>query len=133
MSGEQNLEKLFKSLSAKLAEGVHVFVTVSNGRNLKGVNPRMIFQETEGTTFILLKTEAESNGLAYEFPCRMITLDVHSSLEAIGFIAAIATELAMHGMGVNPVSGFFHDHLFVPDGREQEALEILKQIANRNN
>ena len=54
---------------------------------------------------------------------------VHSSLAAVGFIARIATELAREGMGVNPVSGFYHDHLFVPDGREDEALAILARIA----
>lgn len=32
---------------------------------------------------------------------------------------------------VNPVSGFYHDHLFVPDGREQDALAILKTLAGR--
>jgi hypothetical protein len=59
----------------------------------------------------------------------MITLNVHSSLEAVGFIARVATELAKHGMGVNPVSGFYHDHLFVPEGRERDALEILGRLA----
>ena len=34
-----------------------------------------------------------------------------------------------HEMGVNPVSGYFHDHLFVPDGREKDALKILRKIA----
>ena len=90
----------------------------------------MIFEETEGTTFIVLKSEAETHGLDYQFPCRMITLNIHSSLEAVGFMARITTELAKHDMGVNPVSGFFHDHLFVPDGREQDAIEILKRLAN---
>jgi len=32
-------------------------------------------------------------------------------------------------MGLNPVAGFYHDHLFVPEGREQEALRILEGIA----
>lgn len=90
----------------------------------------MVFKETEGTTLIVLKSEAETHGLSYEFPCRMITLNIHSSLEAVGFMARIATELAKHDMGVNPVSGFFHDHLFVPDGRERDAIEILKRLAN---
>jgi hypothetical protein len=85
--------------------------------------------EPEGTTVILLKADAEHLGLTYEFPCRMITLNIHSSLEAVRFIARIATELAKHGMGVNPVSGFYHDHLFVPDGREQDALDILGRLA----
>ena len=60
----------------------------------------------------------------------MITLNVHSSLEAVGFIAHIATRLAEHDMGVNPVAGFYHDHLFVPDGREVDALKILADIAD---
>ena len=61
----------------------------------------------------------------------MITLEIHSSLEAVGFIARIATELAKANMGVNPVSGFYHDHLFVPDGREGDALRIVKEIADQ--
>jgi len=130
MSGETNLNELLKTLTAQLAEGVYVFVTLPDGSVPENVAARMVFREAEGTTLILLKSEAEALGLAYEFPCRMITLDVHSSLEAVGFIARIAKELTRHDMGVNPVSGFFHDHLFVPDGREHDAMRILEQIAN---
>jgi hypothetical protein len=59
----------------------------------------------------------------------MITLEIHSSLEAVGFLAAITRRLAEAGMGVNPVSAFFHDHLFVPADRAREAVTILKQLA----
>lgn len=130
MSGELNLNKLLRTLSAQLVEGVYVFVTLSDGSVPENTDCRMVFREAEGTTLVLLKTEAEAYGLDYEFPCRMITLEVHSSLEAIGFIAHIASELAKHDMGVNPVSGFFHDHLFVPDGREHDAMRILERIAS---
>lgn len=129
MSGEKNLDALLRSLSAELIEGLFVFVTVRDGAIPTSVKPRMVFGEAEGTTLILLKSEAEACGLPFEFPCRMITLNVHSSLEAVGFIARVATELARNGMGVNPVSGFYHDHLFVPDGREDDAMRILGQIA----
>ncbi|WP_299873355.1 ACT domain-containing protein [uncultured Sulfitobacter sp.] len=129
MSGETNLDTLMKSLTAVLVDGVYVFATIPAGQIPQGLTPRMVFEEAEGTTLILLRSEAEQAGLAYEFPCRMITLNIHSSLEAVGFIARIATELARHGMGVNPVSGFFHDHLFVPDGRAQDALGILDALA----
>ncbi len=129
MAGEMRLTELLRSLSAVLAEGVFVFATVAPDRLPKDIAPRMIFQEAEGTTLILLKSEAEQHGLAYEFPCRMITLNVHSSLEAVGFMALIASELAKHDMGVNPVSGFFHDHLFVPVGREGDALNVLQALA----
>jgi hypothetical protein len=32
-------------------------------------------------------------------------------------------------MGVNPVSAFYHDHLFVPVERAEEALAMLRQLA----
>lgn len=130
MAGEKDLNALLKTLTATLVDGTYVFATL-DGPLPSGITPRMIFHEAEGTTLILPKSEAETLGIAHEFPCRMITLDVHSSLEAVGFIARIATELARNGMGVNPVSGFFHDHLFVPEGREQDALRILQQIATK--
>lgn len=129
MTGELDLSILLRSLSAKLDDGVYVFVTVSEVDLPASLMPRMVFKEAEGTTLILLQEEAEAAQLDYEFPCRMITLNVHSSLEAVGFIARVATELAKHNMGVNPVSGFYHDHLFVPDGRESEAMEVLAKLA----
>lgn len=128
MSGETDLDALFAGLTPKLDPDLHVFVTL-NGPCPDGVTPRMVFEEAEGTTLILRHAEAEAHGFAFEFPCRMITLEIHSSLEAVGFIARITTELARNGMGVNPVSGFYHDHLFVPDGREDEAMEILAGMA----
>lgn len=129
MSGELNLDALLKTMSAKLVDGVFVFVTVRADEVPANLSPRMVFQEAEGTTLIVLKSEAEAHGLPYEFPSRMITLDVHSSLEAVGFMAVIATALAAEGMGVNPVAGFFHDHLFVPEDRAQDALRILAGLA----
>lgn len=131
MSGETNLDALIRSMSAVLVDGLYVFATVHADHPPLGIVPRMTFSEGEGTTYILLKSEAEQLGLQYEFPCRMITLNIHSSLEAVGFMARIATELAEHDMGVNPVSGFFHDHLFVPDGRESDALTALAELSKR--
>lgn len=132
MSGEKNLDRLIGSLSATLVDGLYVFVTLPDHALPDDLSPKMVFHEAEGTTLIILQSEAETHGFAYEFPCRMITLNIHSSLEAVGFIARIATELARYDMGVNPVSGFFHDHLFVPDGREQDALAILNRLANEH-
>ena len=129
ITGETNLDKLIASLSAVLVEGLYVFATVQPDQQPVNIEPRMTFKEAEGTTYILLKSEAETHGMPYEFPCRMITLNIHSSLEAVGFMARIASELAKHDMGVNPVSGFFHDHLFVPDGREDDAMTVLHEMS----
>jgi hypothetical protein len=81
----------------------------------------MTFREREGVTLIVTRAEAEVAGLDAAFPCRMITLNIHSSLEAVGFLAALLPALAAEGAGVNPVSGFFHDHLFVPADRAEAA------------
>jgi len=60
----------------------------------------------------------------------MVTLDVHSSLDAVGFLAVVATRLRERcRVGVNPVSGFFHDHLFVPVGSEEAVMRELRALA----
>jgi hypothetical protein len=80
-------------------------------------------------TVILLRQDAEAAGIACGFPSRMITLNVHSALEAVGFLARITTALAAEGIGVNPVAAFYHDHLFVPEDRAEDALAILRRLA----
>jgi len=45
-------------------------------------------------------------------------------------LARVTTALAQGGMGVNPVSGFYHDHLFVPEDRAEDAMAILVQLAS---
>jgi len=130
MTGETDLSKLLATMRPRIAPAVYVFATVPPGAPIPGnLNPVMSFRESEGTTLILTEADARSAGLVSIFPSRMITLDVHSSLEAVGFIAAIATRLAAAGIGVNPVAGYFHDHLFVPAERADEAMEILEMMA----
>jgi hypothetical protein len=55
-----------------------------------------------------------------------------SSLEAVGFLAAITTMLASAGMGVNPVSAFFHDHLFLSIDHIDKAKSLLEELAIEN-
>ena len=130
MSGETDLQKLLASMTPQLLAGTYVFATQAPDMPTpSGLNPVMQFREREGLTLILTEDEAKAAGLAGTFRCRMITLDIHSSLEAVGFLAAITTRLAAAGMGVNPISAFYHDHLFVPADRAEEALAILRQLA----
>jgi len=133
MRGETDLKRLLGSMSPDLSAGVYVFATLPPGATRPaGSNPVMIFREREGETLILLEDEANAAGLSSTFRCRMITLNVHSALDAVGFLAAITGRLAAAGMGVNPVSGYFHDHLFVRADRATEAMAILTAIAAEN-
>ena len=125
--GEMDLNTLLATMEPVLAPDVYVFVTTKTPPDIPAV---MRFEEAEGVTLILTRQTAEAAGLEFEFPCRMITLNVHSALEAVGFIARIATELAAKGMGVNPVAGFFHDHLFIPEDRVDDAMHVLTALAH---
>ena len=130
MTGETNLAKLLASMTPCLLPGVFVFSTMPIGTTLPSwLQPVMHFREAEGMTLIIEKSDAITANFPYVFPSRMITLQIHSSLEAIGFLAVITPRLAAAGMGVNPVPAYFHDHLFVPEARAEEAVKILTQIA----
>lgn len=130
MPGETDLQKLLGSMAPELRQGVYVFVTLPPGTpRPDGLDPVMSFREREGETLILPEDQAKAAGLASTFRCRMITLDIHSALDAVGFLAVVTTRLAAAGMGVNPVSGYFHDHLFVPADRADDAMAILRALA----
>ena len=130
MAGEMDLKKLLAKMTPELLAGVHVFVALPpDARVPDRLDPVMMFREREGTTLIVLEDQARAAGMEAVFPSRMVTLNIHSSLEAVGLLAAITTRLAAAGMGVNPVSAFYHDHLFVPAERAEEALDMLRKFA----
>ena len=114
--GGTSLNSLLATMDPTLQPGSFVFATVPPSdttflSRLKSHSFEMLFRETEGWTLIAEKSTAEALGLEATFPCRKITLCVHSSLDAVGFMVAVATRLTDNGIGSNPVSGFYHDHL----------------------
>ena len=130
MPGERNLETLLQNMKPEMHEGVFVFCTIPEDEEIPPtIRPVHIFREREGTAFVVRREEADSVGMPYQFASRLITLNVHSSLDAVGFLAAITTQLAEAGISVNPVSAFYHDHLFVPDDRAVEALHHLQSMS----
>ena len=129
MTGETDLDTLIRSMQPALAPGALVFVTLPAGAVPAGLDPVMRFEEAEGTTLILPRAQAEGLGLPFQFPCRRITLRVQSALSAVGFIARVATALAEAGIPTNPVSGFYHDHLFVPEDRAERAMAVLARLS----
>jgi hypothetical protein len=130
-SGESDLAALIRGMRPFLREGVYAFVTLPPNEAVPSdIEPVMTFAEDEGLTLIVRGEAAEAAGLAATFPCRMITLEAHSALSAVGFLAAITTALAGAGIGVNPVAAYHHDHLFVPAERAEEALRILERLTD---
>jgi hypothetical protein len=86
------------------------------------------FREREGVTLIIARAGAEQHGLPFHVVLKAITLTVHSSLEAVGFTAAVASRLAAHGISANVVAAYHHDHIFVPAREAERALQILQAL-----
>jgi hypothetical protein len=132
MPGEGNLKTLLQNMKPEMQEGIFVFCSIPGDEEIPvTLRPVQIFREREGTTLIVRREEAEAARLPHQFASRMITLTVHSSLEAIGFLAAITGRLAEAGISVNAVSAFYHDHLFVPEHKADDALRRLQDMNNQ--
>jgi hypothetical protein len=80
-------------------------------------------------TVIITEAQARRAGLAYDSTWACISLSVHSSLSAVGLLAAISTRLAQAGISVNAVSAYYHDHLFVPWESRISAMDVLKEVS----
>ena len=130
MAGERDLAALLRNMKPEMRDGIFVFCTIAGDKKIPAtLTPLLTFREPEGTTLVIPQEEADLHGLPHQFASRLITLTVHSSLDAVGFLAAITARLAAAGIGVNAVSAFYHDHLFVPEPRAEEALGLLQNIS----
>lgn len=126
MNGERRLRLLLAGMDPMLNDGEFVFCSLSEEQSAAlGSRPVATFHESEGLSVVVSKEAADQAGLDYAFSARMITLAVHASLSAVGFLAAIAGRLAAAGISVNPVAATFHDYLFVPTDQAEEAMLIL--------
>lgn len=131
--GERSLAKLLQTLTTTLHDDTFVFATLKTESSLPPLSEiRLFFRELEGITVIVTLKYAKSTGLDYFFPCKMITLNVTSSLEAVGFMAVIASRLATKDMGVNPVSGFYHDHILFRLGENKTLWKRWRTLRERN-
>jgi hypothetical protein len=131
MSGETDLARLLAAMHPALDDRTWVFCVAPGGAPPDAaLAPVATVQEDEGWTAIVPRDRADAAGLRYDGAFRRITLTVHSSLSAVGFLAAVTRALAAAGIACNPVSGVHHDHLFVPAERADEALAVLRALSS---
>ena len=128
MAGETNLKTLLASMSPSLDDTDWVFAVVGEEDAIP-LTPLAIasFREAEGLTLVLPQAAADDlkNVSA---PMSRITLEVHSSLEAVGLTAAIAGALAEEVISANVVAAYYHDHIFVPKASADRALAVLQAL-----
>lgn len=129
MSGETNLARLLQSMTPRLNPGHYVFCCVPTEHDCSGLQPIVSLRETEGLSLVLPREVADAHGLHYDYVAAWITLEVHSSLAAVGLTASFSAALTQAGISCNVVAGFHHDHIFVPSERAEQALSTLRALS----
>ena len=130
MTEIKNLNALLKGMNPVAISGEFVFCAVSEERlHTLNIAPTLVFREKEGVTLVIQKKGAEENNLLFQGTWALITLNVYSSLSAVGLLAIITKKLAQAKIPVNIVSAYYHDHIFVPYDKAVGALKILKRIS----
>ena len=95
------------------------------------LNPIGIFHEKEGVTFILEQQDAVNKKIHYQSVYRLITLNVHCSRDAVGLTAAFSAKLAEKNISANVVTAYYHDHIFVPEEKAEQALNAILELQKR--
>jgi hypothetical protein len=129
-TGITDLSRLLREMRPSLHPGTFVYSTVPSDDPAASLamSAQGSFREEEGLTLILDRQAADAAGLSYGTVMRMITLNVHSALEAVGLTAAISAALTQAGISANVVAAYYHDHVFVPEADAERALQVLEQL-----
>ena len=129
MAGTVALDELLKAMAPEIQNGEYVFCTVGGGySDYSHLSPLATFKESEGLTLIVSVEEAKKAQLTFESTFKHIILTVHSSLDAVGLTAAVASRLASYGISANAVAAYYHDHIFVPTEKADAALLALQEF-----
>ena len=118
-------------MQPRLNPGEYVFCVTNDLNVINRSNAIGRFQEQEGTTIIIEKRQADELKLDYDYVAAWITLEVHSSLNAVGLTASFSSALAENNISCNVMAGFHHDHLFVDHRDRNKALEVLNKLSEK--
>ena len=131
MTGEDDLSKLLAGLRPRLSATEYAFGVVQPGATLPlQIEPLGTFHEAEGMTVIAPAASFAEASVEHIAGWALITLEVHSALAAVGMIAALARALADDGISTNVVAAFYHDHVFLPWDRRNDAMQVLARFSN---
>ncbi|SFR44650.1 hypothetical protein SAMN05216203_0393 [Marinobacter daqiaonensis] len=135
MKRTQYLQDLIKQLSPRLDTTSYVYCTVARAKygELEKLKPIVSIAELEGLTLVIPLEQAQAEGLDYYRVFRRITLEGHSSVQALGLTSVVTSLLAERDITTNVIAGFYHDHMFVPSDRIDEAMEALRDLASQPN
>lgn len=130
MSGEKDLKTLLQNMKPVLNSGEYVFCKVESLSEIPDLEKLLFFfRETEAVTVVLETSVADEWELEYSYISSWITLNVHSSLEAVGLTAAFASALKHENISCNVVAAYYHDHIFVAKEDAEKAMSALVMLS----
>lgn len=117
-------------MSPVLIAGEFVFCSFKKARygDLSELEPIVSVRENEGLTLVIPRLKADEHELEYDSVFKCITLNVHSSLDAVGLTAAFSNQLTEHGISANVIAGYFHDHIFVQIEFADKAIAAINEL-----
>lgn len=125
----KNLDELLRKMEPVLSPNTYYICTVDKVDQSLLKKSLLYFVEKEGATVVVDEKYVDQVKGKKSDPHALITLNVYSDLEAVGFLAALLPPLAKEGISVNVISAYYHDHLFVPKEKAKKAVEILQNIS----
>lgn len=133
MSGIKDLDILLSAIEPVLDQRDFVFCTFPDfdWGKINQLNPIGFFCEKEGATLIITQKDADDKKIAYQSVYRLISLNVHSSLDAVGLTAAFSAKLAEKNISANVVAAYYHDHIFVPAEKAEQALNAILELQDQ--
>ena len=116
-------------LQPDLLSDDYVFITFPQKKygDLEYLNPIGFFHENEGITLVISEKMAKFHNLSFEGIFKCISLKFTSKLSSVGLTKKIATLLADKNISANIYAGYYHDHIFVPLERADEAFKLLSE------
>ncbi|QSW87641.1 MULTISPECIES: ACT domain-containing protein [Flavobacterium] len=132
MEGEINLNAILKNLNPVLNEGKYVYLKIDSVEDIPFSKILFLFKEKEGITVVVEKQTAEDLNRSFSYIASWITLEVHSSLAAVGLTAAFSQALGNAGISCNVVAAYFHDHIFVDEKDAAKAMEVLLELKQKS-
>ena len=126
----RSAKNMISGMTPKLIEGDFVFARSDKPKMAETLSARAIatMREAEGLSLILPAEIATGADFETSPAMKCITLNVYSSLEGVGLTAAVSAALAANDIPCNMVAGYYHDHVFVPSDKADQALAVLKAL-----
>ena len=127
MLGETDLGRLLAGLAPALEPRPRAIRTQAHDAPMPA-GAIMWFREEEAAT-VIVEIDDDSDADIDKRLWAQVVIRIHSSLDAVGMMAAISAALTERGIPCNAVSAYFHDHLFVPWARREDALAAVHALS----